>query len=201
MLRTAVEFSVPQLRPWLHGHAAHSVRQRAWPLLVLAAAMFSACDDRTGPKHQTISVPARYELAGIEGERLPFRDADLSARVIGGAIEVYRSDSLRLISTTRDLFLERIPCEVLRTAAISRGSGGLGSVSDTSTKGCDDLRVVTDTETVGYAIRGDSIVISSNASAAGTVDADTMRLIVNRRFPPEDVPVRERAQFWVYVRR
>ena len=98
--------------------------------------------------------PSRFVLVSLNGQPLPVVDSLGFARVLGGAIEFYHAESLRVIHVTRDLIEERLPCEALRALADVR-TGGIGAVSDTSTTGCDELRLTeTDTHRVAYERRG-----------------------------------------------
>ena len=166
-----------------------------------AAAIALACSPEPRPHEDAVRIPAHYNLAQIDGKPLPFADTAFSTRIMSSVLELYTPDSLRIISVARDSFLDHIPCEALRWMAQSPGTGGLGGVSDTSTAGCDELRVVTDTAAVAYAIHGDSITIANVPAASGTLRADTIKLTVHHHIEPAEGPAREWSQLWLYVRR
>jgi hypothetical protein len=124
-------------------------------------------------------------------------DTLVGERVLGGALEVYSADSLRVLHTTRSLMEEGVPCAALRIMAETKGATGLGAVTDTATAGCDELRVSTDTEVVGYQHRGQGLEIPTGRAR---IRGDTIIIEEEYRHTTVDEPTRSWTRPLVYLR-
>ena len=99
---------------------------------------------------------------------------------------------------TRDVFMDRIPCEALRALAKTEGTAGIGAVSDTTTTGCDELREAeADTQLLAYDRRGDELRIPD---ATLRLRGDTLVFEDTVRHVEVDGPTRTQTRTWRYVR-
>jgi hypothetical protein len=101
---------------------------------ILVALLATSCSRSSGPPDPPLRIPSRFELVAVDDQVLPAADTAALERVLAGAIEIDRPDSLRIIHVSRNLTYERLPCSALRVMAASRGTGGIGAVTDTVTE-------------------------------------------------------------------
>jgi|SRR5687768_1120257 len=148
------------------------------------------------PPH--VAVPSRFELVSVNGSRVPAVDTVLGERVFRGAIEIYRSDTLRVVHTSRARPYDRFPCAALRFIEASEGTVGLGAVTDTATAGCEHLRLIeTDTQVVAYEQRGQHL---HTADVVARVVGDTIIVEEKVSDVTEGGPTRTRSRSLRYVR-
>jgi len=142
---------------------------------------------------QQRSPSMRFVLTQMNGHPLPYVEygskADTVNRIEQGFLERFK-DSIRFTTTNRPTYLAHFPCEGLRMfrAPVDSSAGGatLVQVRDTSTAGCDELRIQLYTTVFRYQAVGDSLYLrdSSGTELHALMRGDTI-LIVNAA-PPGD---------------
>jgi hypothetical protein len=141
---------------------------------------------------------SHFALVSVDGRSVPTPDSLALEHILSGAIELYRPDSLRIIRITRDVFMDRIPCEALRALAQTEATAGIGAVSDTTTTGCDELREAeADTQLLAYDRRGDELRVPD---ATLRLRGDTLVFEDTVGHEEVDGPMRTQTRTWRYVR-
>ena len=150
---------------------------------------------------QQRDLSARFVLTQMNGRPLPYVEysrqgsrADTLNRVEQGLLEQFR-DSIRFTTTNRPTFLAHVPCEGLRISRTltdsTTGGGALVQIRDTSTAGCDELRVQLDTMVYRYQAAGDTLRLRDRSGREVQVVHALMRgdtiLIVNVSEPGDSL--------------
>jgi hypothetical protein len=177
---------------------ALAIMKLEWWTLSALAVVLTGCA-RPQPVFQAqITIPSRFELVSVNGLDVPAVDTVLGERVFSGAIEIYHSDTLRVVHTFRARPYDRFPCAALRPMAASKATAGLEPVTDTVTAGCEHLRLIeTDTQVVAYEQRGQRL---HTADHIARVIGDTIIVEEEVRDVTLGGPTRTRTRSLRYVR-
>ena len=106
-----------------------------------------------------------------------------------------------LATTYKDFVMTRFPCDVqrgMRDAVTGDSSAGneLTAIKDTTTKGCDDLSIITHTVGLKYRQIGDSLYVSPEGQeplARGVWRGDTIVLVIPGERARTLIAVRDRG--------
>ena len=163
--------------------------------LSVALVVATCSGSRTNPPWP---IPSRFDLVSVNDQPLPAFDTVAEMRFMSGALELYRPDSLRVVHITRDRWHDRLPCAALRVMAEAEGAAGLGAVTDTSTAGCDELRLAeTDTQVVAYSYQDGRL---RTVDGDAHIRADTITMHDEFRHVPVGGPTRTSTRSFRYVR-
>jgi hypothetical protein len=162
------------------------------------AVLLAACSGSRDSSEPPWPIPSHFTLVSLNGQRLPALDTVAEMRVMAGTLELYHAESLRVVRTARDFWHDRLPCEALRVMAEAEGTVGLGAVIDTSTAGCDELRLAeTDTQLVAYTYQDGRLHISDGDAQ---IQGDTITIHDEFRHVTVGGPTRISTRSFRYVR-
>jgi hypothetical protein len=175
----------PQLkRDPLGRHERQSMTVSCWVATPLAIAVAEALCIASCTAQGSVP-PHTYVLTQLDGRPLPYSDSgglgprrQLLNRIERGTLRFSSGDRLVITTINRPPLLAHIPCELLRTQppGDQNASGELVRISDTSTAGCDDLRIEASTVSVSYRRIQDSLFLRTPdiIHASGAIRGDTI---------------------------
>ena len=147
-----------------------------------------------------------FTVVSINGRPLPFIDS-VTLRGTLQPVQEFRAwrlelsspDSGTLVTTYKDFVMAGFPCEVQREMRESLAGNGsvnveLSEIADTTSKGCDDLSIVTLSVPLHYKQIGDSVhlMFRGDSPLVASTRGDTLRLVLPDEPPKVLLAVRAR---------